>query len=846
MRKIILIMICLILLVAPLVSAADWDNVLDYSEDDLKVTISNTFLLLFQTSDIGTAELKSHSSVNEVVKYGAGNQIVMWYDFDFLGLYENGLGEIEFTDMRTGEVIDRDYSFVYWGEKERDVYGQGECSFSVNGTQTCERIVVGKETYNDWLPYNSKDIPKGNIRIGLMTYVEIDDKVDGIWTIAGKRIKKHAAWTSALNVGLRSYYKFDGDVNDSLGINNGTTKGTADNPAGIINNGRYFDGVNDNITLGDMQGASWSNFTFNVWVNYTGTDDECVFANFFDGSDRSFTWWITHGTSDDNMTFTGSFNGENSGIEYPSNVVVPQGALHMLTVTYDDPDLRLYYDGVNVGNHSKAGGLDNNTALFTIGFPTLGAVYMEGIVDELGIWLRGLTGTEIYDVLWNGGAANQWTDVFGLDVTLLLPEDNTDFATNTITFSTNVSDINVVGIQNVTIKVFNSTGLIFDETNTSTFEGVYNFSDTFIDGDYDWNVTAYDDADALTSSSTRSFSIDATDPVISVIYPNETITFHELNTNLSLNWSINDTHLDSCWFNWNSSNVSVTCNDNSTTFNITDGTVKTLTFYANDTFGNEASQINTWNYRLFFNYEIFDNEVIESLSTTFSANFLTNGSTITLANLSYNSSGNTGTINDHGGNNFTVTKTITTPSVSAKTNISFYWNITQGTMYYALDEQNQTILNLEIDNCTANSEVLYNFTIVNEETQAELIAAGNNTDAKVDIEVRGFGTTTLIEQFNESYSQKNPFAVCFNSTEGQFNIDVQIQYNADNYEIEFYHIQNATINSTDFPTNITLFDLNSSDSQLFKLIVKDSSFLAIKDALVEVIENILMLSLIHI
>jgi len=444
-----------------------------------------------------------------------------------------------------------------------------------------------------------------------------------------------------------------------------------------------------------------------------------------------------------------------------------------------------------------------------------------------------LLSTEVTQ-LYNGGLGITYAVGDELGITLISPEDNANLTTNIIDFSANVSDPGVLGIQNVTIEVWNSTHLVFNETNSSGFEGFYNFSTTLNEGEYGWNVTAYDDADAIYSSLTRSFGIDTTDPAISIIYPNETITFHQLNTNLSLNWSINDTNLDSCWFNWKVTNTTVTCNDNSTTFNITDRTIKTLTFYANDTFGHEANQTVTWNYRLFLNYEIYDASILESLSTTFLANFQTNGSTITLANLSYNSSENTGTINNHGGNNFTVTKTITVPPVSEDTNISFYWNITQGTLNYALDTKNQTVLNFEIDDCTINGEVLYNFTIVDERTQKKLTPVGNNTDAKVDMEIRGFGTTTLIEQFNKSYSKINPFAVCFNSTDGLFNIDVQIQYDANGYEVEFYHIQNATINSANFPTNITLFDLNSTDSQLFKLIIKDSSFLAIKDALVEV------------
>ena len=809
------------------VAAADWDNILEYSNKDLKVTISNSFLLLFKTSEIGAIELKSHPFVNYIKKVGAGSQVVMWYDFNFLGLYENGLGKVKFIDMKTEKEIDRDYSFVYWGNEnyENPIYSE---ILLGNGTLIYEQTGTETKTRETWLPYNSKDIPKGNIRIGLMTYVEVEDKVDGMWTITGKEVKKHAGWSAALDVSLLSYWRFENNVTDELNANNGVDSGTAD-IAGIIGRGRDFEQTEgDYVNVGNSTiDLTNGNFTFNMWVK-----PETLVA-----SARLFATTTTNGYGI--YIDTGRLAFSKFGVDGVIGTdAMSVGVWSMLTVIYDtSANLITYY----INGTADSGGADSYSSTFSSGMNyyigngyVVGTTYAwDGIIDEVSVWTRCLLSTEVTQ-LYNGGLGITYAVGDELGITLISPEDNANLTTNIIDFSANVSDPGVLGIQNVTIEVWNSTHLVFNETNSSGFEGFYNFSTTLNEGEYGWNVTAYDDADAIYSSLTRSFGIDTTDPAISIIYPNETITFHQLNTNLSLNWSINDTNLDSCWFNWKVTNTTVTCNDNSTTFNITDRTIKTLTFYANDTFGHEANQTVTWNYRLFLNYEIYDASILESLSTTFLANFQTNGSTITLANLSYNSSENTGTINNHGGNNFTVTKTITVPPVSEDTNISFYWNITQGTLNYALDTKNQTVLNFEIDDCTINGEVLYNFTIVDERTQKKLTPVGNNTDAKVDMEIRGFGTTTLIEQFNKSYSKINPFAVCFNSTDGQFNIDVQIQYDANGYEVEFYHIQNATINSANFPTNITLFDLNSTDSQLFKLIIKDSSFLAIKDALVEV------------
>ena len=106
------------------ISAFEFDNKLTYSNEDLKVDFDNLFGF---GKHYGSMELKSHSSVNYVKEVGAGERVVMWYDFDFKDLYKGGLGKVEFTNQIMGEEIERDYSYVYWGDKERDVYGKGNC-----------------------------------------------------------------------------------------------------------------------------------------------------------------------------------------------------------------------------------------------------------------------------------------------------------------------------------------------------------------------------------------------------------------------------------------------------------------------------------------------------------------------------------------------------------------------------------------------------------------------------------------------------------------------------------------------------------------------------------------------
>ena len=85
MRKILLTMLFLIFLIN-FVNAATWDNSLGYrpggnGNPDLKVEIKNWF---GWGENYGTAEIKSHSKPDEIIKVPRGSNVpVMYYDFNF-------------------------------------------------------------------------------------------------------------------------------------------------------------------------------------------------------------------------------------------------------------------------------------------------------------------------------------------------------------------------------------------------------------------------------------------------------------------------------------------------------------------------------------------------------------------------------------------------------------------------------------------------------------------------------------------------------------------------------------------------------------------------------------------
>jgi len=358
---------------------------------------------------------------------------------------------------------------------------------------------------------------------------------------------------------------------------------------------------------------------------------------------------------------------------------------------------------------------------------------------------------------------------------------------------------------------------------------------------YQWNVYGCNDADECKwATSNFTFTLDTTPPTINITYPLSNISDGYVladNKTIYLNWTTSDTNLDTCWYYNNTANVTVTCGDNST-FYLPYGTY-THWVYANDSFYHNASDSETitYSYTLLKNNETYTASTTEGIASSFTINLETNGTPITIAYLNYNGTNYIGSISSSG-NNYILSKTQIVPEVSAVTNVSFYWNITMpGTDGYTTTSQNQTINPIAItENCTGRY-VIYNFTSVDEITQDKLAVTPNNVSIKVDLDLYDTGRTSKFIDYFHDFSQTNATSICIdnNLTGGEtYSIDLQIQYSATNYSTELYHIQDYVLNSSNLYQNLTLYDLDNDNTQEFKLIARDTSFLPIEGALIEV------------
>lgn len=602
-KKGLIILFSIFFLLVPLVYA----DKLTYSSNDLgvkdmKVTLSDTILFgLIKTGDLGTIELKSHKTPTEVLQVGLGKQVVMYYDFNFLEEYLGGLGEVTFIDKKTGKQIYKPYTYVYLETKsyEQPIYKETCVG--------CKPEIVGYETiyFKQWSPYNSKDIPKEKIRIGVEVNVGMDEKIDTIWEIGNKAIDKHAVFSSGAVVS----YVFENGLNYTIltfltsgtfnitedlsnvrilvigggggGGSNSESVGGGGGAGGLIyNNSINLTTGNYNITVGSGgAGISNSNGNKGFYSLFIGNG---IVMNGTSGGAGGKGNGVPGGSGGGGGTnFGGTFNQNNvSGFGYGM-----WGGL-----------------GSSSGYSGGGGGATSPGANFTGSTSSSAGLGVGGTGVTINIngtsvcWAGGGGGGSYYNYLpiiggcggGTGGRSNVTTEgVNGLGgggggvggpgatngsrggdgvviirysigtldnvpfVGLFSPANATIFTSPSVNFIANVTDDLL--IQNVSLLI---NGIV-DQTNTSGIQGNYTFTKALSEGWYNWSIRVFDNVSKSNTSEIRYFNMTISPPVISnpkpednllsnnnLIYFNATITdnFDLVNVSLYIDGSLNETN----------------------------------------------------------------------------------------------------------------------------------------------------------------------------------------------------------------------------------------------------------------------------------------------------------------
>lgn len=638
-----------------------------------------------------------------------------------------------------------------------------------------------------------------------------------------------------LEDGLISYYKFDGNLIDSLGINDGINDGTT-NTSGKIIDGRQFDGSTNKINLTSDINPTTA-ITYNSWIYRDTTNDEFIGGKWdWDAplsNNRAYAIQIFSSQLRGYISEDGTDGGSSFAT---SNVSLNADEWYMITMTFDGSNIKIYVNEVITGITAKSSGISNEAITGTyLGVQNGGGTeysHFEGKQDEVSFWNRSLTQEEISE-LYNSGNGISYPFATDPEITLNSPIDY--YNTTSVSLDFNVTVIDDKKVQNVSLFIDG----ILNETNSSEHNGTYIFSKTFIDGNYNWSILAFDNDSVSVQSATRFFTIDSTNPVINIEYPKNLIEYHKLGENLQLNVTATDSNLDTCWYEYNGINNTFSCTSGvkATELFNSISEEKNLIVWANDTLENLDYASTNWDYQFLETARIFNSTALQTGTEIFQLTGIRDSSiTSTTAVIYYNGT-EYAAVKSGTGNNIIFTSAIGIPT-DLTGNASFYWTITYinstGTFEFNTTSSIQEVFALSLEECftPAIDGLTLNFTTYD---STNLTILNSTFEATFQFYAEAGSGSMIVEYlFSDLNENRSNYMFCLNSSGQNITLDAFISYSATDYDRREYIIDDGIIGN--FTQDIPLYLALTELTDIVTITVQDQTFNPIAGALVAIQE----------
>jgi hypothetical protein len=205
-------------------------------------------------------------------------------------------------------------------------------------------------------------------------------------------------WHLDENTGTTAY-------DDSGNGNNGTLINGPTWTAGKFKSALSFDGTNDHVDCGNSSTLNIETCTVAAWIKTTSTAIGCILTKMDTSLKRPYEL-IINNPPYPNKVELNTYDGTNYP-RCPSTTSVNNDKWHFIVGVRNRTanTLKIYVDGSlerTVTDTTSVGGT-LNTVNFWVGGRTVNSEYFAGIIDEVSVFNRALSATEILDLYNNYG-----------------------------------------------------------------------------------------------------------------------------------------------------------------------------------------------------------------------------------------------------------------------------------------------------------------------------------------------------------------------------------------------------------------------------------------------------------
>ena len=208
------------------------------------------------------------------------------------------------------------------------------------------------------------------------------------------------SWTN----GLIDYYPFNGNANDTVGINNGTVQGatlTTDR-FNSPNSAYAFNGNSSAINLPPVSFNNLTSGTLAAWIELNANIQESIFGKQHPGFNSYGIFTVGYYSTDAGAPASGQagqlyFHGQNGAGLASSSTLLSTGVWHHVAVAFSSTSCNLYIDGTPSGSASGNFSIpDDTSTVASIGnWGGDVGIGMNGKIDDFRIFNRALAANEV-------------------------------------------------------------------------------------------------------------------------------------------------------------------------------------------------------------------------------------------------------------------------------------------------------------------------------------------------------------------------------------------------------------------------------------------------------------------